>query len=601
MPGLVGLITARPAPEAQALVGAMIRPMLHERFYVSGQHAAPDLGVFGGWVALAEAGTARQPLANPSGDITLLFSGECVRDDRPARGDHGAPSPDWLVPAYEKEGAEFVDRLNGLFSGLLVDRRARQVLLFNDRYGFDRLYYHDAGREFYFASEAAALLEVLPHLREFDREGVGQYLAVGCTLPEQTLFKGLRCLPPAALWSFQEGRRIERRYFSPGTWETQPVLSANDYQARFASILSRVVPRYFAGPQPIGMALTAGLDSRMVLAARPRPAADTAVCYTYGGEAGQMLDTRLAGRVAAACGLPHHVLRIERDFFTGFSSFFDRTIRVTSGYFGLLGTHEVYFNQRARELAKVRLTGVCGGEILRHVCTFKPMGLETRLLTPDLAATVAERAASFAAERLHPVTFAAFREIPLNIHGTLAACRSQVTFRTPFLDNELVALAYQAAPAVRGSSDSAVRFIAQADPSLAAVPTDMGLLGTAGGMTTAARRLFARMTFKADYLANDGLPGALSFLDPLLDWGHRRVGLPGLHKFLWYRRWFRRELSGWLREQLADSSVRQMPFWNHAWLGGLADRHVSGRQNLVAELNAVITLAGIQRLLLRPH
>ena len=54
---------------------------------------------------------------------------------------------------------QFFESLNGLFSGLLIDLRKNKAFLFNDRYGFDRLYFHESGDELYFASEAAPTAE----------------------------------------------------------------------------------------------------------------------------------------------------------------------------------------------------------------------------------------------------------------------------------------------------------------------------------------------------------------------------------------------------------------------------------------------------------
>jgi asparagine synthase (glutamine-hydrolysing) len=582
----------------------MLGAMVHESFYLSAVHSAPELGVYGGSVVLDSSLAAHQPFVNERKDVTLLLSGECFQDSNftahlVRRGhDVGAHPGDWLVHAYEELDEHFFESLNGLFSGLLIDLRKNKAFLFNDRYGFDRLYVHETGDEIYFASEVAPLFRVLPHLREFDQEGVNQFLAVGCTLDGQTLFRGVRLLPAASAWSVATGKCVKKTYFSPKTWEAQPVLSPRDYQSRFQETFSRIVPRYFASDSRVGIALTAGLDSRMALACRPS-LMHLPVCYTYGGRTGETLDARIAARVAHECGMEHHVLRIGSDFFSDFGSHVDRTIRATSGCFGVLGAHEVYLNRRARELAPVRLTGVCGGEVLREVCTFKPLGLARELLAPKISRAVSACARFFAAEREHPVTFAAFREIPWNIHGTLAACRSQVTLRTPFLDNEIVALAYQASPAVRNSFDSAVRLIQHKDPALATIATDKGWMGAARGLSAALRRLFSRVTFKFDYLCNEGLPSGLSSLDPVIDRLNGNLGVPGLHKFLWYRRWFRGELAPYIREQLHDPSALQMPFWNSDYVRRLAESHIKGYSNCVKEINAVLTLAAIHRLLIK--
>ncbi len=602
MPGIVGLITARPPAEAERLLETMIRPMLHEPFYTSGRALVPELRVYAGWVALADATTAQQPIRNEAGDVSLLFSGECFPDpallaELKGRGHDCSHHPlSWLVHMYEEQGDEFVARLNGIFSGLLMDGRSRRILLFNDRYGFDRIYCHEDGEDFYFASEAAPLLRARPKLREFAAEGVQQYLAIGCTVAEQTLFKGIRLLPAGTICKFEAGRRRQRTYFTPSQWEGLPVLSAPEFQSRFRSVLSRIVPRYFETPLRLGVALTAGLDSRIVLACRP-PAKNPPVAYTYGGETGRTLDCRRAEEVARVCGMEHHILRVRPDFFQNFAPLVDTTVRVTSGTFGVLGAHEVYFNRCARELSTVRLTGVFGGEIFREVCTFKPVGLEPNLLHPDVRPAVATVADRFVSDREHPVTFAAFREIPWNIFASVCACRSQVTFRTPYLDNDLVALAYQAPAEVRGSSNAASQFIRETDPALAAVGTDMGLLGSPARMP-AWKRLWARATFKLDYLCNDGLAGGAVMLDPLIESARRWTGVVGLHKYLWYRWWFRNRLAGFLQERLSDPVIRREPWWNASRIGQLADTHIRGRRSALKEINAVLTLESIRRQLL---
>ena len=53
-----------------------------------------------------------------------------------------------------------------------------------------------------------------------------------------------------------------------------------------------------------GIALTGGLDTRMIMACRPQNTGDQ-TCYTFAGERGETLDDKIAARIAAACGLDH--------------------------------------------------------------------------------------------------------------------------------------------------------------------------------------------------------------------------------------------------------------------------------------------------------
>ena len=211
----------------------------------------PELGVWAGWTAHENSFAAGQVFQNEQKDISLVFAGECFNDEavknQLKQNGHSFSETGggWLVHFYEKNGDAFFEKLNGLFSGLLIDQRRRKVFLFNDRYGMERIYWHETADAFYFASEAKALLRVLPDLREFDREGVAQYLGVSCPLVDRTLFCGVKLLPGGARWIFENGHINRTQYFSPETWEALPKLSERDYEAQFHAVFGRILPRYF--------------------------------------------------------------------------------------------------------------------------------------------------------------------------------------------------------------------------------------------------------------------------------------------------------------------------------------------------------------------
>jgi asparagine synthase (glutamine-hydrolysing) len=193
--------------------------------------------------------------------------------------------------------------------------------------------------------------------------------------------------------------------------------------------------------------------------------------------------------VAQACGLEHRILRLGSDFFSKFASHADRTIYATDGCLGILGAHEIYLNRLAREMAPVRLTGVFGGELLRDVSMFKRIELSPGLLNAGLNQSLQ---LPYADE--HPVTFAIAREVPWQRFGPPAAARSQLIFRTPYLDNEIVELAYRAPEVLRTSSRSAVRLIRENRPALGNIPTDMGELGKDHGWGAPSKRIISKAT-----------------------------------------------------------------------------------------------------------
>jgi len=577
----------------------MVAVMRHESFHTGGTFSAPEPGVFAGWVAHENSFADKQVFQNETQDITLIFAGECFAEaetkNRLRQSGHNfGAGGEWLVHLYEELGDQFFETLNGLFSGLLVDQRQRKVFLFNDRYGMERIYWHETSDAFYFASEAKALLRVLPELREFDREGVAQFLGVGSALAGRTLFRDVQLLPSGARWSFENGQIRRASYFSPATWEALPELSAADHEASFHATFQKILPRYFESGAKIGLALTGGLDTRMIMACHPHDR-NRETSYTFTGPTGRTLDDRIAARVAAACGLDHQLLRLRPNFFTDFAAHADKTVFITDGCSGIMGAHEIYFHQLARPLAPLRLTGNYGSEICRAMASFKPLNLAPQLFRADFLPAVNAAAGQLAAQKKHPGTFAAFQDVPLNLFGNLAAGRSQISFRTPYLDNEIVALSYQCPTSQKKSSLPTMRLVKACHPALDRIPTDRGFISDRKDPEVFLRRVFAEVTFKLDYCSNAGLPHQFGLLDPLFKPVVKALGIAGLHKFLKYSTWFRGELAPFITERIAAAKKNANGFWNAEALGQLTQQHLSGRKDVPTEINAALTLESLER------
>jgi asparagine synthase (glutamine-hydrolysing) len=588
MPGIVGIIASTQTEECPALVNAMLRTTRHENFYKTATHFVPKMKTYAGFTGFEDSTDGI--FSNETGTVALVFSGECFVGSKIFDGDK-------LIQLYESEGKNFVENLNGLFSGLLIDKTRRKTFLFNDRYGVKRIYYHVQDGNFYFASEAKALLEILPGQRQFDAKSLADYLAFGCTVEWKTLFRGIEILPGGSLWTFEDDHWLRGKYFSPEIWESQPKLTAEKFENQFRETFRRILPRYFEPHSRVGIALTGGLDTRMIMACRPQNGARTA-CYTFSGNNGLTLDDKIAARVASASNLEHSLLRLEDDFFSDFPTHLDKTIFVTDGCAGLSNAHEMYLNRKARQLAPIRLTGSFGSEILRNISTLKQVPLSPHLFSGDWRAKINSQPEKMQKYKAQPITFAAFREIPWSLFGNLEAGRSQLQFRTPYLDNELVALAFQAPEQLRKSSLPAFNLVRANNPALSEIPTDRGFGGNNSGLKFLYRRAFAEITFKLDYYTVAGLPRPASTLNSVFKSIAGKLKIAGMHKFVRYSGWFRNELAPYIREVLSSSRVRGNGIWNHDFVDHILTAHMAGHHDYSAEINTIMTLEAIERKLL---
>jgi asparagine synthase (glutamine-hydrolysing) len=603
MPGIVGLITRMPQERALPELLRMVQALCHEPFYRMGTWTDVEAGVYVGWVVRKNSFADGMPLRNESGNVVLVFSGEEYSEPDVARRPNGggkavgAVGPSYLVHLCERDST-FPSGLNGRFHGLIVDRSRRTATLFNDRYGIHRIYHHQARDAFYFAAEAKAILHVCPELRNLDARSLGEFISCGCVLENRTLFEGIHVLPPASAWLFRNGTlERARSYFLPREWEEQSLLEPEAYYREIRDTFSRVLPRYFSGSQPIGMSLTGGLDSRMIMAWRRSPP-DSLPCYSFAGMFGDCQDALVARHVAGASGQPHSVIQVGKEFLAQFPYYAERTVYLTDGCVSVSHSPDLYVNQRAAMIAPVRMTGNYGGEVLRQVRAFKPMPLSA-VFSSELRPYIGLASKTYRGiVQGHPLSFAVFRQAPWHHYGLLALEETQLSLRSPYLDNDLVRTVFRAPRSALTSADLSLRLIADGNPTLARIRTDRGLGGDRARATAAVLRGLLEFSFKAEYAYDYGMPQWLARLDhcfsPL---GLHRIVL-GRHKFYHFRVWYREALAEYVSALLLDRQTLSRAYIDRKALTTAVHGHLRGTQNHTLAIHTVLTLELLHRLLL---
>ncbi len=607
MPGIVGIITKLPREFAETQLLRMVETMCHEPFYKKRTWIDVSLGVYAGSIERESLSAQEMPLQNESGEKVLVFSGEEFPEPGTARRlkqsghtlDEDGRS--YLVHLAE-EDPNFPAGLNGQFHGILADRTSGAVTLFNDRYGLHRIYYHQAKDAFYFAAEAKAILAVHPELRSLDSRGLGEFVACGCVLENRTLFTGIHVLPSAAAWVFRKGA-IERQqnYFSPSEWESQSHLEPEPYYQEIRGIFERNLPRYFQGPERTGMSLTGGLDTRMMLAWQ-RPAPGSLPCYTFGGSYRDCRDVRIARKVGEVCGQPHQVIPVGNEFLSRFAHYAERTVYLTDGCTGVNHAPDLYVNELARQIAPIRMTGNYGDQVLRHLSVFGPNSPALGLFRPELLTQVAVAGETYnRSAQGHALTFAAFRQVPWHYHGLLALESSQLTMRTPYMDNELVRALYRAPASTLSNNDLRVRLIGDGSRELCNIRTDLGFAGRGGRLAAELSSRFHRFTMRTEYAYDYGMPQWVARLDQRLSSLRLERIFLGRHKFTHFRIWYRDALSKYVREMLLDSRTLARPYLHRDTLTRMVNSHLNGDGNYTTSIHKVLTLEYLHRLFLDPQ
>ena len=603
MPGIVGLVTKLPREVAEPQLRLMVEALQHDSEYTSGTWIDEALGVYVGWAARKGSFSDGMPIFNERRDAILIFSGEefpepgVVSSLRMRGHEVEANGPSYLIHVYEEDSA-FPAALNGRFHGFVIDRRRGTATLFNDRYGMHQVLYHECPDGFYFAAEAKAILAVRPELRTVDARSLGELISCNCVLENRTLFKGIYVLPHAAAWGFKEGAVDNRnKYFQQREWEEQPSLEPAPYYREVQRIFSERLPRYFDGPEPIGMSLTGGLDTRMIMAWQRLPPGKLP-CYTFGGMYRDCRDVSVARRVASICGQPHNVITVGGEFLSRFGDYAERTIYLTDGSADVSRSVALFANEKARETAPVRMAGVYGSEILRRLRGFKPSEPTADVFQPELLSHIrAVRGTYSGLAKMNPVSFTAFSPTPQRAVDLLE--QSQVGVRFPFLDNEIVRLSFRAPNSANSQAindDVCLKLIADGHPALGRIRTDRGLGGTPA-WTRGAARAFLEFTFKCEYAYDYGMPHFVARLDRAMSLFHPERVFLGRHKFSHFRIWYRDVLAGYVREILLDRRTLSRPYLERSGVERIVSHHLKGDRNYTTEIHRLLTLELTHRLL----
>lgn len=601
MPGIFGIITTTPKEQALRELEAMQAVLQHEPFYRTGTWFDSQSGVYLGWVVREASLCGKMPLRNETGDLVLAFSGEefpdpCTAQRLRARGHAFDPEgPEYLVHLCEEE-VTFPAGLNGRFQGLVTDRSRGTAVLFNDRYGMHRVYYHEAQDGFYFAGEAKAILAVRPELRRPDFRGLGEFVACGAVLENRTLFEGISLLPGGSAWEFRKGGLESRRsYFDRSEWESQQPLDQESYYGELREVFSGNLPRYFGGRERVAMSLTGGLDTRMILASR-RPDPGALPCYTFGSMFRDNQDVKVARRVAMHCRQSHETLTAGPEFLAHFSEYASRAVYLSDGCVDVGRAPDLYLNERARQIAPVRMTGNYGGEILRGVLAFKAVRPTGSGFSPEFLTHVDQASSTFARVIAgNPVSIAVFQQAPWYLYGVLSLEQTQLSMRSPYLDNDFVRTVFRSPVAALSSNEVSLRLVADGDPTLAGIPTDRGLAGNRPGAARAISQGGLEFLFKAEYAYDMGMPQWLARADHAVSPLHLERLFLGRHKPFHFRVWYRDFLGEYLREMLLDSRSLSRPWVERRGLEAMIRGHIRGNRNYTNEIHKLLTLELLHR------
>ena len=282
-----------------------------------GRYVDREIGLGHRRLSIIDLGGGAQPISNEDGRLRVVFNGEIynfieLRAELESCGHVFQTRSDTevIVHAYEQWGVECVKRFNGMFAFAIWDRQERAVFLARDHLGIKPLYYVQIGSRFLFSSEIKALMQDPECPVDIDLESLAELFTFRSVPSPKTLFKGIFKVPPGYIMRVTK-RGIETTRF----WNWVPKIRKKwreaDLIEEYQTLFEDAVRIQLRSDVPMGLFLSSGIDSGVLLALMSKYSPGPVQAFTIGFEGGEKTnEVNDARETARRCGADHHCMMV---------------------------------------------------------------------------------------------------------------------------------------------------------------------------------------------------------------------------------------------------------------------------------------------------
>ena len=260
------------APVRRADIKAMTDSLIHrgpddEGFYIAG-----PLGFGFRRLSIIDLSGGHQPMSDQEESVWVVFNGEIynfleLRRELQGYGHVFRTNSDTevIIHGYKQWGDEVLNRLNGMFGLAIWDVRQRRLVVARDPFGIKLIYFRIDGDRLYFGSEMRAVSTTMPGKVEIEPTSLNLFLRYRYTPSPYTILKGVRKLAPGTKLTVQNGSYHVSRWYNFKPEPFAPRKSPDEAREELLSLYKDAVRRQLISDVPVGLLLSGGMDSGMLL------------------------------------------------------------------------------------------------------------------------------------------------------------------------------------------------------------------------------------------------------------------------------------------------------------------------------------------------
>ena len=263
----------RHVPVSRREIERMARSIVHrgpddEGYYVNG-----PIGLGFRRLSIIDIEGGHQPMSDAEESIRVVFNGEIYNFHELRRELEGfghvfrtRSDTEVIVLGYKQWGDEILNRLNGMFGLAIWDEPKKRLVIARDAFGIKPIYYRIEGGNVCFGSEIRTILAVGKESFEPDPMALNLFLRYRFTPSPYTVFKGIRKLAAGTMLIFEHGGYSLRRWYRFHPEPFSPAKTEGQAREELLEIYKRAVKRHLLSDVPVGLLLSGGVDSALLLA-----------------------------------------------------------------------------------------------------------------------------------------------------------------------------------------------------------------------------------------------------------------------------------------------------------------------------------------------
>lgn len=301
----------------------MARSMRHRGPDDEGYYLDGPLGFGFRRLSIIDLEGGHQPMSDQEGTTWVVFNGEIynfreLRSELESFGHVFRTRSDTevIIHGYKQWGDGVLDRLNGMFGLAVWDVRQRRLMLARDAFGIKLIYYRIHTGSLWFGSE---MRPVRTSMREEkpkpDFEALSLFLRYRYTPSPYTAVRGIHKLAPGTKLVVQDGVVETSRWYNYSASPFAPAKSVEEAGEELLALYRQAVRRQLVSDVPLGLLLSGGIDSALLLALMNENGADWPTYSVGYGETYAQDELADAAETARFLQSRHTGVRITRDEF----------------------------------------------------------------------------------------------------------------------------------------------------------------------------------------------------------------------------------------------------------------------------------------------